>query len=182
MTTAETNTAPGELTVTAHATLAEPLITVEGPDVVLTPREATSFSEQLAAACAEIYRHRPDIAQRDRLERHKRAFVSQYQRRRLMRNSSHPEERRLWRTQVVVEAIDHTHTRISLPAWQGSSSIRVPLRMLPERWRRAGVRGYAYANLGCTRVAELRIDQWDDHPQSELKAEAAVGPAPAQPE
>ena len=54
--------------VTAHMTLAEPLISIEGPDVVLTPREATSLSEQLAAACAEIYRQRPDIAQRDRLD------------------------------------------------------------------------------------------------------------------
>ena len=51
--------APNELTVTAHATLAEPLITISGLDVVLTPREATSLSEQLAAACADIGRRRP---------------------------------------------------------------------------------------------------------------------------
>ena len=56
---------PSELTVTAHATLAEPLITISGLDVVLTPREATSLSEQLAAACAEIRQRRPDVAQSD---------------------------------------------------------------------------------------------------------------------
>ena len=55
-------------TVTAHTTLAEPLITVEGPDVVFTPREAISLSEQLLGACAEICTHRPDIALRDRLD------------------------------------------------------------------------------------------------------------------
>lgn len=54
--------------VTAHTTLAEPLISVEGPDMVLTPREATALSELLVAACAEIYRQRPDIAQFDQLD------------------------------------------------------------------------------------------------------------------
>ena len=54
-----------ELTVTAHATLAEPLITISGLDVVLTPRGATSLSEQLAAACADIGRRRPDVVQSD---------------------------------------------------------------------------------------------------------------------
>ena len=57
--------APSELAVTAHATLAQPLITISGLDVVLTPREATSLSEQLVAACADIGRRRPDVAQRD---------------------------------------------------------------------------------------------------------------------
>ena len=57
--------APSELTVTAHATLAEPLITISGLDVVLTPREATALSEQLAAACVDIGRRRPDVAQSD---------------------------------------------------------------------------------------------------------------------
>ena len=57
--------APSELTVTTHAILAEPLITISGLDVVLTPREATSLSKQLAAACADIGRRRPDVAQSD---------------------------------------------------------------------------------------------------------------------
>ena len=57
--------APSELTVAAHATLAEPLITINGLDVVLTPREATALSEQLIAACAEIRQRRPDVAQSD---------------------------------------------------------------------------------------------------------------------
>ena len=57
--------APSESTVAAHATLAEPLITISGLDAVLTPREATSLSEQLAAACAEICQRRPDVAQSD---------------------------------------------------------------------------------------------------------------------
>ena len=54
--------------VRAHTALAEPLITVEGPDVVLAPREAISLSGQLVAACLEVCRHRPDIAQRDQLD------------------------------------------------------------------------------------------------------------------
>ena len=53
--------------VTAHAALAEPLITVEGFDGVLTPREAASLSERLMAACAVICHQRPDIAERDQL-------------------------------------------------------------------------------------------------------------------
>lgn len=87
-----------------------------------------------------------------------------------MGESLPPEEARLWRTQVVVEAVDHAHARISLPAWQGPSSFRVPMPVLPKRWRRAGMRGFAHANLGCTRVEDLRIAMWDDDPSSELKA------------
>ena len=48
--------------VTAHAALTEPLITVtvSGLDAILTPREAISLSEQLAAACAAIGHRRSD--------------------------------------------------------------------------------------------------------------------------
>lgn len=54
--------------VTAHTALTEPLITVEGLEAVLTPREAISLSERLVASCAEICEERPDIAQRDQLD------------------------------------------------------------------------------------------------------------------
>lgn len=58
---------PNGRVVTAHTTLAEPLITVEGLGAVFTPPEAISLSKQLLAACAEICQRRPDIAQRDQL-------------------------------------------------------------------------------------------------------------------
>ena len=60
MTTTETTLSPGKLAVTAHTTLAEPLITIGDLDAFLTPQEALSLSEELAAACIEICRSRPD--------------------------------------------------------------------------------------------------------------------------
>lgn len=50
--------------VTAHTTLAEPLVTVDGLARVLTVGEAMALSEQLEVACAEICRQRPETAQR----------------------------------------------------------------------------------------------------------------------
>lgn len=88
-----------------------------------------------------------------------------------MEESLHPEEARLWRTQVVVEAVDDGHAQINLPAWQGPSSFGVPLPVLPKRWRRAGMRGFAHANLGCARVEDLRIAMWDDAPNRGLAVE-----------
>ena len=66
--------------VTAHTALAEPLITVEGLDAVLAPREAISLIEQLAAACTEVCRHRPDIARRDEIEAAIRRFRTELER------------------------------------------------------------------------------------------------------
>lgn len=78
-------------------------------------------------------------------------------------NGSFTPERRSWRTQVIVEELDHMDRTVSLsiPAWQVNDTIRVRIDDVPVNLRdtlKIGGHRFVRANIGATQSELLYLD------------------------
>ena len=78
-------------------------------------------------------------------------------------SGSFSPERRPWRTQVVVEQLDHKDrtVSVSLPSWQVDEPVRVRIDDVTASLRarlRVGYRTFVRANIGATQPELLYID------------------------